>query len=132
MGERLYRMMDTTIEENDMMRHSRLTIPLLTVALVVWGLQAFGDQKVTFGFTGEVNAFNRSEGTLVVEDLVFRISEKTLVHKKRNTQATLSDLTPGTRVGFNPDLGPAPYLSEIWILPKYWKAKPGYAVTPGH
>ena len=67
---------------------------------------------------------------LVVEDLVFRISESTLVHKRRGGKGTLSDIRPGTRIGFYPGSGGASHINEIWILPRNWKAPPGYAVRP--
>jgi len=103
---------------------------LLTVALMAVIVPAGADQQRSFGFTGEVNSFNRGAGSLVVEDLVFHISESTLVHKKRGGKGTLSDVTPGTRVGFYPGGGATPYLSELWILPKKWQGQPGYAATP--
>lgn len=113
-----------------MNRHTLINTSLLTVALLAGAVQAGADQLRQFGFTGEVNTFNRGGGTLVVEDLVFHISESTLVHKKRGGKGTLSDITPGTRIGFYPGQGASPYLSEIWVLPKNWKAKPGYADSP--
>ena len=85
-------------------------------------------QHRTFGFTGQVDAFNRSGGMLVVDDSVFHIDESTLVHKRRGGKGTLSDIRPGTRIGFYPDAGTSAPISEIWILPRNWKAKPGYAV----
>lgn len=88
------------------------------------------DQQRTFGFTGKVDAFNRGGGMLVVEDSVFHIDESTRVHKRRGRKGTLSDLRPGTRIGFYPGSDASSNVDEIWILPKNWKAQPGYAVTP--
>lgn len=113
-----------------MKRHNLVTISLLAFALLIKTLPAGADQQRQFGFTGEVNTFNRGAGNVVVEDLLFHISEATLVHKKRGAKGTLSDITPGTRIGFYPGSGSSTYLSEIWILPKNWEAEPGYAVTP--
>lgn len=39
-------------------------------------------QQPTFGFTGQVDAFNHGGGMLVVEDTVFRVNESTRVHKR--------------------------------------------------
>ena len=91
---------------------------------------AGNSQHRIFGFTGKVDAFNRSGGMLVVDDSVFDIDESTLVHKRRGGKGTLSDIRPGTRIGFYPDAGTSAPINEIWILPRNWKAKPGYAVKP--
>jgi hypothetical protein len=113
-----------------MNRYRLITTSFLAVVLLAAGLPAGADQQRSFGFTGEVNTFNRGSGTLVVEDLVFRISESTSVHKKRGAKGTLSDITPGTKLGFYPGSGDSPLLSDVWVLPKNWKAEPGYAASP--
>jgi len=112
-----------------MKMHSLITASLLTVLLTAGAFQAGAGQQRTFGFTGQVDAFNRGGGMLVVEDLVFRISESTLVHKRRGGKGTLSDIRPGTRIGFYPGSYGSSQVNEIWILPRNWKAQPGYAVT---
>ncbi len=89
--------------------------------------QASDAKHRTFGFTGQVDALNRRGGMLVVEDSVFHISESTLVHKRRGRKGTLSDIRPGTRIGFNPDANGSSPINEIWILPRNFKAQPGYA-----
>jgi len=104
-----------------------ITTSLLAVALMAGTLQA--GQKRTFGFTGQVDAFNRGGGTLVVNDQVFHISEATRVHKRRGAKGTLSHIRPGTRIGFYPRTGDSSLINEIWILPRNWKATPGYAIT---
>ncbi len=113
-----------------------ITASLLAVLLAAGTCQA-GDkgwkkgQQPTFGFTGQVDAFNRGGGMLVVEDTVFRVNDSTRVHKRRGTtKGTLSDITPGTRIGFYPRSGSSSDVNEIWILPRNWKAQPGFAVTP--
>jgi hypothetical protein len=113
-----------------MKMHRLITASLLAVLLTAGTCQAGAGHKRTFGFTGQVDAFNRGGGTLVVEDQVFRISESTLVHKRRGAKGTLSDITPGTRIGFHPGSDSSSQVNEIWILPKNWKAQPGYAVRP--
>ena len=107
-----------------------ITASLLAVVLMAGACQAGADQQRIFGFTGRVDAFNRGAGKLVVEDQVFRITESTLVQKRRGGQGTLSDIRPGTRIGFYPGSDGSSYVEKIWILPKNWKASPGYAVTP--
>ena len=107
-----------------------ITASLLAVALMAGVFQAGAGQKRTFGFTGQVDAFNRGGGTLVVDDQVFHISESTRVYKRRGAKGTLSHIGPGTRIGFYPGSGGASHINEIWILPRNWKARPGYAVTP--
>ncbi len=107
-----------------------ITAPLLAVVLMAGAFQAGAGQQRTFGFTGQVDSFNRGGGTLVVEDQVFRISESTRVHKRRGAKGTLSDITPGTRIGFYPGSAGSSHVNNIWILPRNWKAPPGYAVTP--
>jgi len=104
-----------------------ITTSLLAVALMAGTLQA--GQKRTFGFTGQVDAFNRGGGTLVVEDQVFHISEATRVHKRRGAKGTLSHITPGTRIGFYPGSGGSSHINEIWILPRNRHIQPGYTVT---
>ena len=104
-----------------------ITTSLLAVALMAGTLQA--GQKRTFGFTGQVDAFNRGGGTLVVEDQVFHISEATRVHKRRGAKGTLSHITPGTRIGFYPGSGGSSNINEIWILPRHRHIQPGYTVT---
>ena len=106
-----------------------ITAPLLAVVLMAGALQAWAGQQRTFGFTGQVDSFNRGGGTLVVEDQVFLISESTLVRKRRGGKGTLSDIRPGTRIGFYPGQNGSSNVSRIWILPRNWKAPPGYAVT---
>ena len=107
-----------------------ITASLLAVALASGSAQAGPWKKHTFGFTGQVNSFDRGGGTMVVEDLVFRISESTRVHKRRGKKGRLSDIRPGTRIGFYPGQGSSTAISDIWILPRNWRAQPGYAVTP--
>jgi len=107
-----------------------ITAPLLAVVLMAGAFQAWAGQQRTFGFTGQVNSFNRGGGTLVVEDQVFRISESTRVHKRRGAKGTLSDITPGTRIGFYPGSGGSSHVNEIWILPRNRHIQPGYTVTP--
>jgi hypothetical protein len=104
-----------------------ITTAVLSVVLGTGTFQVNADQQRTFGFTGEVNSFNRSAGTLVVDDLVFHITDATLVHKKRGARGTLSDIAPGTRIGFYPATSRASTVNEIWVLPDNWKAAPGYA-----
>jgi hypothetical protein len=113
-----------------MKRHTLIIAALLGTALLTGMTPAGADQQRVFGFTGEVNYYNRGEGSLVVDDLLFQISESTLVHKKRGAKGTLSDISPGTRIGFYPGSGTSRYLSEVWILPKNWQAEPGFAETP--
>ena len=86
----------------DQQRHSR------------FAAHSGGIQHRTFGFTGD--------------DSVFRVDESTLVHKRRGGKGTLSDIKPGTRIGFYPGSDASSQINEIWILPRNWKAKPGYAV----
>jgi hypothetical protein len=107
-----------------------ITTSLLAVALMTGTLPAGAGKKRTFGFTGQVDAFNRGGGTLVVDDQVFHISESTRVNKRRGAKGTLSHIRPGTRIGFYPGSGGSSHINEIWILPRNWKARPGYAVTP--
>ena len=119
-----------------MKMHSLITASLLAVLLTAGTCQA-GDrdkawkkkQPRTFGFTGQVDAFNRGGGMLVVDDQVFHISKSTRVHKRRRGKGTLADLTPGTRIGFYPRSRGSSQINDIWILPRGWKAPPGYAVT---
>ena len=82
-----------------------ITTSLLAVVLMAGTLPAGAGQKRTFGFTGQVDAFNRGGGTLVVDDQVFHISESTRVHKRRGAKGTLSHIRPGTRIGFYPGSG---------------------------
>lgn len=112
--------------------HTLITTAFLSVVLGTGTFQVNADQERTYGFTGEVNSVNRGAGTLVVDDLVFHITETTLVHKKRGARGTLSDITPGTRIGFYPATGRASTVNEIWVLPDNWKAAPGYADSPDH
>jgi len=107
-----------------------ITASLLAVVLMGGVLRAVAGQQRTFGFTGQVDSFDRSGGMLVVEDQVFRINETTRVHKRRGAKGMLSDITPGTRIGFHPHSDSASQINEIWILPRNWKAPPGYAVRP--
>lgn len=114
--------------------HIVITASLLAVLLTAGPCQAGGKawknaQQRTFGFTGQVDAFNRGGGTLVVNDQVFHISEATRVHKRRGAKGTLSHIRPGTRIGFYPRTGDSSLINEIWILPRNWKATPGYAIT---
>ena len=114
-----------------MKMHSIITASLLAVLLTAGTCQAGGGHKRTFGFTGQVDALNRGGGMLVVNDQVFHIDESTRVHKRRRgAKGTLSDITPGTRIGFYPGSNASSPINEIWILPRGWKAPPGYAVTP--
>jgi hypothetical protein len=118
------------------MKIQRLITASLLAVLLATGASQAGDkarkkgQQPTFGFTGQVDAFNRGGGMLVVEDMVFRVDESTRVHKRRGAKGTLSDITPGTRIGFYPRSGASSDINEIWILPRNWKAQPGFAVTP--
>ena len=107
-----------------------ITASLMALLLAAGGAQAWPGKGRTFGFTGEVNAFNRGAGTMVVEDMVFPISESTRVHKRRGKKGTLSDIRPGTRIGFYPRRGGSKTVNDIWILSRNWRAQPGYAVTP--
>lgn len=113
-----------------MKKHSILTTSFLAAVLMAATCQAGSERQRTFGFAGEVNTFNRGSGTLVVEDLMFRFDEDTLVHKSRGGKGTLSDISPGTRIGFYPQSGAGSTLSEIWILPKNWKGETGFADSP--
>jgi len=114
-----------------MKRHALLVSALLAGALVSGTCQAGSDgRQRTFGFAGEGNSYNRSGGTLVVEDLVFHISESTLVHRSRGGRGTLSDIAPGSKIGFYPGSGAGSTLSEVWLLPKSWKGQPGFADSP--
>jgi len=115
-----------------MKKHTLTTTSLLAVVLMAGTYQAGADQQRRFGFTGEVDSFNRGEGALVVEDRLFHISESTLVHKKRGAKGTLSDITLGAKIGFYPGTGGPSYVSEIWMLPDNWKGVPGNANRPGN
>ncbi len=107
------------------------TTSLLAVVLTAGAFSAHAERQQSFGFFGEVNSFDRRTGTLVVEDLVFRTNEKTLVHKGKRRKAVLTDIRRGHKVGFNPRAGArsteTPAVDEIWILPANWKASRGYA-----
>jgi len=120
-----------------MKMHSIITASLLAVLLTAGTCQAGDRAKAwkkghqrTFGFTGQVDAFKRGDGTLIVNDQQFHIDESTRVHKRRRGKGTLSDISPGTRIGFYPGSNSSSQINEIWILPRGWKAPPGYAVTP--
>jgi hypothetical protein len=115
--------------------HIVITASLLAVLLTAGPCQAGGKawkkaQQRTFGFTGQVDAFNRGGGTLVVDDQVFHISESTRVHKRRGAKGTLSHIRPGTRIGFYPGPGGSAHINEIWILPRHRQIQSGYTVTP--
>ncbi len=107
------------------------TTPLLALLLMVGAFPAHAERQKSFEFYGEVNSYDRRAGLLVVEDLVFRISEKTRVHKHKRHKAVLGDIRRGEKVGFNPRRGggdaSAPHIDEIWILPARWKGSRGYA-----
>jgi hypothetical protein len=112
-----------------MKMRSLSTLLLLAVVLAAGTCRAEGLQRA-FGFNGSVDSFNRGGGMLVVGDLLFHISESTLVHARGGGRGTLSDITPGTRIGFYPGTDRSSIVNEIWILPKNWQGKPGYADTP--
>lgn len=110
-----------------MKKQTLLTTSLLAAALMAGTCQAGSGRDRTFGFAGEVDAFDRSSGTMVVDDLMFRFDEQTLVHRNPGHKGTLSDLSPGTKIGFYPESGPGSTLNEIWILPRNWQGKRGFA-----
>ena len=111
-----------------MKRHTWLKALLTALVLATGTFQAQADRQRVFGFTGEVYSFDRGDGLLVVEDSVFRVSEAIRIHKRGGAIGTLSDITPGTKVGFYPGTGRQTVtINEIWLLPRNWKGKPGYA-----
>ncbi|MFQ5642391.1 MAG: hypothetical protein ACE5FQ_01690 [Thiogranum sp.] len=108
------------------MKMRSLISTLLLVSGLLAGLNpAWADRQRTFGFTGEINSFDRDSSTAVVDDRVFRISDKVRVYKGKGLSATLSDIRPGVKVGFYPkptgDSGQNAYIDAIWILPANWK-----------
>lgn len=104
-----------------------LTTSLLTAVLMGSALLVNASQDRVFGFVGDVNAFDRSNGTIIIEDLLFRTSESTIVRKKNGSRGTLSDLIPGTKIGFYPQGGENSLVDQVWILPSNWSANPGFA-----
>ena len=107
---------------------------LISIVMTTGALAAQTGQQTVFGFFGAVDSFDRSHGTLIVDDLLFHINESTLVYKKKGQKGTLSDIRPGVKVGFYPDGGRNPSqasdITRIWILPANWNAQRGYAETP--
>ncbi|MBU1190828.1 MAG: hypothetical protein KKA36_03630 [Gammaproteobacteria bacterium] len=58
------------------------------------------------------------EGALLISDQTFRLSDNTPVQKLGGKPASLSDLKPGTKVGFNVYGERAPYyILDVWVLP---------------
>ncbi len=110
--------------------HRLLTTAFLAVVFMAGSLQIAAEPQRTFGFSGTVDSLDRSSGSLVVEDRLFHLNESTRVLKLRGGKGNLSDITAGARIGFYPRRGDNAPLSEIWILPKNWKAQPGFALTP--
>ena len=114
--------------------HKLLSTSFVAAVLLGGMLQAGADQHRVFGFFGEVDSFDRSSGTMVVEDSLFRISESTQVYKRKGSKGTLSDIRPGVKVGFYPRgagrSAQASVIDQVWILPRNWRGTPGYAETP--
>lgn len=59
-----------------------------------------------------------SEGTVLISDETFRLSDNTPVQTLGGKPASLSDLKLGTKIGFNVYGERAPYyISDVWVLP---------------
>jgi len=103
----------------------------LILGLLTGISQVSAEQKRTFGFFGEVNAFDQNNLTMVVDDRVFRISDSMRVYRKKGQKGRLSDIRPGVKIGFYPgnreSRRQATYIDAIWVLPANWKAERGYA-----
>ncbi len=114
--------------------HKLIATSLVTAVLMGSTLAVWADKKREFGFSGKVDAVDRGNGTMVVEDMLFRIDNNTQIVKKRGRKGTLADLRPGITIGFYPSgsgrRAQSSVVERVWILPRNWRAEPGYAETP--
>ncbi|MCW8908721.1 MAG: hypothetical protein OQL28_15895 [Sedimenticola sp.] len=67
-----------------------------------------------FDSVGTVDSMDARGNSLVVGDVLFRISPKIKVHGLRSQNVTMGWVKPGTRIGFSIQ---GVYLTEVWVLP---------------
>ncbi len=115
-----------------MKMHSVLKKLVLGFVLMAAAGMATADRQRVFGFFGEIDSFDRGSRLLVVDDRVFRLADDVRVHTKKGRKGVLSDIRPGSKVGFYPsgrgDGRHQIYINEIWVLPANWKAERGHSV----
>ena len=86
-------------------------VPALGVAADKVGVRPFTEH-------GVVDA-PPEQDVVVISDSTYHLTDRTTITTLRGQAATTSDLTPGTKVGFNMYGTRAErFISDIWILPK--------------
>ena len=103
------------------------------MALVVASGMASAERQRQFGYSGQVDSFDRGSGLLVVDDRSFWLGDDTRVHGWKGRKGSLSGIHPGIKVGFYPDgVGRHIQVDEIWVLPSNWTVKREGPVRLGH
>lgn len=97
-----------------------LAIPSLTTAA-----KRTGFIPENFDVHGVIDSINLAEGTVIVEDMAYRVGGNTRIHGKKAKAVKANSLRVGEYVGFDTESAAAgiPYLYEVWVLPRDWQDK---------
>lgn len=106
------------------LRKNLLTL-LIALMIPAGALEAKGGRFIpeSFDFQGTVDYIDLANGTVVVDDSVYHISNSTRVHGKKSKGNKASDLQVGQYVGFDAQEAGSerPYLYEVWVLSRDWR-----------
>lgn len=104
-----------------MTRYTKLLLTLVTT--MVLGI-ANGAQLPAhypsdgFDRIGNVDSINLETREVIIEDMVYTLSDDVVLNSRSRSSDSLGRLFKGTKVGFNfSNAGSNRYIREIWLLP---------------
>ena len=104
-----------------MTRYTKLLLTLVTT--MVLGI-ANGAQLPAhypsdgFDRIGNVDSINLETREVIIEDMVYTLSDDVVLNSRSRSSDSLGRLIKGTKVGFNfSNAGSNSYIREIWLLP---------------
>ena len=112
-----------------MTRYTKLLLTLVTT--MVLGIANGGQLPAHYpsnGFDriGNVDEVNIETRKVIIEDMVYTLSDDVVLNSRSRSSDSLGRLIKGTKVGFNfSESGKNRYIREIWLLPSTYTPTEG-------
>jgi hypothetical protein len=99
------------------LRISMLLI-LMTWTALSWGSELPSNYPEKFANSGTIDSIHYTERTVIVNDLLYYLADKVIIHTPTQDPTTIFALRKGLKIGFGYfESGKRLYITEAWVLP---------------
>ena len=97
-------------------------MPFKVISVILLALAAASlAMAADFQRSGQIDAINLEENTVVVDDIPFQLAKSVVIHSKKSTDISISRLRAGQMIGYK--LGASGEIREIWLLPSTYNPR---------